>query len=76
VRRFVLIRPSLSMPRLSAVPITLTSEQEGDLQRLARAYKTPRKLAERAEMSGGAGGRSHDLDRRNDRRAGAGARRP
>jgi transposase-like protein len=38
------------MPRLSAVPITLTSEQEGDLQRLARAYKTPRKLAERAEM--------------------------
>ena len=38
------------MPRLSATPITLTREQEGDLQALARAHKTPRKLAERAEM--------------------------
>ena len=38
------------MPRLSAVPIVLTCEQEEDLQRLARAHKTPRKLAERAEM--------------------------
>src|SRR5271165_6232394 len=38
------------MPRLSAAPITLTPEQEADLQGLARAHKTPRKLAERAEM--------------------------
>ena len=38
------------MPRLSAAPITLTPEQETDLQGLARAHKTPRKLAERAEM--------------------------
>jgi putative transposase len=38
------------MPRLSAAPITLTPEQEADLRALARAHKTPRKLAERAEM--------------------------
>jgi len=38
------------MPRLSAAPITLTPAQEADLRRLARAHKTPRKLAERAEM--------------------------
>jgi transposase-like protein len=38
------------MPRLSAAPITLTPAQEDELQRLARAHKTPRKLAERAEM--------------------------
>src|SRR5256885_13621054 len=38
------------MPRLSAAPITLTPAQAEDLQRLARAHKTPRKLAERAEM--------------------------
>jgi putative transposase len=38
------------MPRLSAAPITLTPEQEADLRSLARAHKTPRKLAERAEM--------------------------
>ena len=38
------------MPRLSAAPITLTPAQADDLQRLARAHKTPRKLAERAEM--------------------------
>ena len=38
------------MPRLSAAPITLTPEQEADLRGLARAHKTPRKLAERAEM--------------------------
>jgi hypothetical protein len=34
------------MPRLSAARITLTPQQEADL----RAHKTPRKLAERAEM--------------------------
>ena len=39
------------MPRLSAAPITLTPEQESDLRGLARAHKTPRKLAERAEMN-------------------------
>ena len=38
------------MPRLSAAPITLTPEQEADLQSLVRAHKTPRKLAERVEM--------------------------
>lgn len=38
------------MPRLSAAPIILTPVQAEDLQRLARAHKTPRKLAERAEM--------------------------
>ena len=38
------------MPRLSAAPIALTLAQEEELQRLARAHKTPRKLAERAEM--------------------------
>ena len=38
------------MPRLSAAPIALTPEQEADLRGLARAHKTPRKLAERAEM--------------------------
>ena len=38
------------MPRLFATPITLTPAQEDELQRLARAHKTPRKLAERAEM--------------------------
>ncbi len=38
------------MPRLSAAPISLTPAQEEELQRLARAHKTPRKLAERAEM--------------------------
>jgi len=38
------------MPRLSAAPIALTPEQEGELRSLARAHKTPRKRAERAEM--------------------------
>ena len=38
------------MPRLSAAPIMLTPEQEADLRSLARAHKTPRTLAERAEM--------------------------
>jgi putative transposase len=38
------------MPRLSAAPITLTTEEEQDLRRLSRAHKTPRKLAERANM--------------------------
>ena len=38
------------MPRLSAAPIALTPEEAEDLQRLARAQKTPRNLAERAEM--------------------------
>jgi putative transposase len=38
------------MARLSAVPIVLTPAQVEDLQRLARAHKTPRKLAERAEI--------------------------
>jgi putative transposase len=38
------------MPRLTAAPIILTAAQAEDLQRLARAHKTPRKLAERAEM--------------------------
>jgi transposase-like protein len=38
------------MPRLSAAPITLAPEEELELQRLARAHKTPRSLAERAEM--------------------------
>jgi len=38
------------MPRLSGAPIILTPAQAADLQRLARAHKTPRKLAERAEM--------------------------
>lgn len=47
---FALIRRSLCMPRLSAAPIALTPEQEADLRGLARAHKTPRKLAERAEM--------------------------
>lgn len=38
------------MPRLTAAPIILTPSQAEDLQRLARAHKTPRKLAERTEM--------------------------
>jgi hypothetical protein len=38
------------MPLLSAASITLTPEQEHDLERLTRAHKTPRKLAERAAM--------------------------
>jgi transposase len=38
------------MPRLSAAPIALTPEEESELQRLARAHKTPRNLGERAEM--------------------------
>jgi transposase-like protein len=38
------------MPRLSAAPIPLTPEQETELRSLARAHKTPRKLAERVEM--------------------------
>ena len=38
------------MPRLSAAWIRLTPEQEADLRGLARAHKTPRKLAERAEI--------------------------
>ena len=38
------------MPRLSAAPISLTPAQAEELQRLARAHKTPRKLAERAEI--------------------------
>jgi len=38
------------MPRLSAAPIALAPEEELELQRLVRAQKTPRNLAERAEM--------------------------
>ena len=38
------------MPRLSAAPITLTTEEDQDLRRLTRAHKTPRKLAERATI--------------------------
>ena len=38
------------MPRLSAAPITLTPEEESELQRLARAHKTGQKLVERASM--------------------------
>ena len=38
------------MPHLSAAPISLTLAQAEALHRLARAHKTPRKLAERAEM--------------------------
>ena len=38
------------MPRLSAAPITLTPEEENELQRLARAHKTGQKLVERASM--------------------------
>src|SRR3954466_9853508 len=38
------------MPRLTAAPIILTPAQAEDLQRLAWAHKTPRKLAERAEI--------------------------
>ena len=38
------------MPRLSATPIRLTSDEEESLLRLSRAHKTPRKLAERATM--------------------------
>src|SRR3954467_13759541 len=41
---------ALCMPRLSAAPISLNPVQAEELQRLARAHKTPRKLAERAEM--------------------------
>ncbi len=33
------------MSRLSAAPIAPTPAQEEELQRLARAHKTPRKLA-------------------------------
>ena len=36
--------------RLSAAPITLTTEEDQDLRRLSRAHKTPRKLAERATI--------------------------
>ena len=38
------------MPRLSAAPITLTTEEDQDLRWLSRAHKTPRKLAERATI--------------------------
>ena len=38
------------MPRLSAAPIALAPEESSELQRLARARRTPRNLAERAEM--------------------------
>jgi transposase len=38
------------MPRLSAAPITLTPEEEKELQRLTRAHKTGQKLVERAAM--------------------------
>ena len=38
------------MPRLSAAPMALAPEEETELQRLVRAQKTPRNLAERAEM--------------------------
>src|SRR3954470_21495062 len=51
------------MPRLSAAPIILTPAQADGLQRLARAHKTPRKLAERAEMilrSAAGDGRARD----------------
>lgn len=59
-------RPSVFMPRLSPVPISLMSEQQGYLQRLARAHKTPRKLAERAGMilRSGAGIEVHKIARR------------
>lgn len=38
------------MLRLSAVPMALPPEEELELQRLVRAQKTPRNLAERSEM--------------------------
>ena len=38
------------MPRLSAAPITLTTEEEQNLRRMSRAHRTLRKLAERANM--------------------------
>ena len=38
------------MPVLSAAPIALTSEEDQELRRLSRAHKTPRQLAERADM--------------------------
>lgn len=42
--------PDPSTPQLSAAPITLRIEEEQDLRRLSRLHKTPRKLAERANM--------------------------
>ena len=38
------------MPRLTAASIALTGEDAAFLRRLSRAYKTPRKLAERAPI--------------------------
>jgi hypothetical protein len=38
------------MPHLSAAPISLTPAQAEELQRLARAHKTPLKLVEHAGM--------------------------
>jgi hypothetical protein len=38
------------MPRLSATPLIVTRDQEEALRKLARAHKTPRKLAERVEI--------------------------
>jgi hypothetical protein len=40
------------MPRLSAAPITLTTEENQDLRRLIRAHKTPRKLHLKAGPQG------------------------
>jgi putative transposase len=43
-------RWSEEMPRLRSAAITLSGEQEQELERLARAHSTPQKLAERARI--------------------------
>ena len=45
-----LIRWNFCMPLFRAAPIVVSTDQETELLRLARAHKTPRKRAERAEM--------------------------
>src|SRR5277367_4093023 len=42
--------PGGFVSRLSATPISLSPEEQSELERLSRAHKTPRQLAERAEM--------------------------
>ena len=56
------------MPRLSAAPITLTPEEENELQRLTRAHKTGQKLVERASMIllAAAGTAVHEIARQLD----------
>jgi putative transposase len=41
---------SEEMPRLRSAAITLSGEQEQELERLVRAHSTPQQLAERARM--------------------------